>query len=275
MLALALRTRRAPTHANWALLGAFTGIAALINPALIFSFAAMMAWVAVETWRAAAGAAIASRSFSWKGAAVGALALAAVFVAWPVRNAVRFHAFIPLRSTVGFEMWMGNRPGATGRLEEKLYPMYNKDELDAYTSQGEIAYVQGKSEAAKSYIGSHPGWFVQMTARRVWRFWSGTGNADGPAIYEVHALASSLLGLAGLVLLFRRDRSLAVLFALPLLLFPLPYYITHAEFRYRLNLDPVLVVLAGYAAVEIAVVLTRRKAATPQPYPTQQHRSVA
>ena len=40
---------------------------------------------------------------------------------------------------------------------------------------------------------------------------------------------------------------LAVLFLLPLMVFPLPYYITHAEFRYRLVIDPLLTILAAYA----------------------------
>jgi hypothetical protein len=39
----------------------------------------------------------------------------------------------------------------------------------------------------------------------------------------------------------------AALFLLPLLLFPLPYYITHAEFRYRLVVDPLLTILAASA----------------------------
>jgi len=43
----------------------------------------------------------------------------------------------------------------------------------------------------------------------------------------------------------------AVLFGLPLLLFPIPYYITHAEFRYRLALDPILTILAAYAVVTL------------------------
>ena len=48
--------------------------------------------------------------------------------------------------------------------------------------------------------------------------------------------------------LFERSRvSLAALFLLPLMLFPLPYYITHAEFRYRLVVDPLLTILAAYA----------------------------
>ncbi len=264
MLNLALRTRRSPTRANWILLGAFAGIAALINPALIFSFVAVMGWVAIESWRDLGKAAPAATALakSWKAPALGALALLAVFIAWPVRNAVRFHAFIPLRSTVGFELWMGNRPGATGRLDESIYPMLNRHELDLYKAQGEVAYVRSKSAAAWSYIGSHPAWFADMTARRIFRFWSGTGNVDGSVLYEAHALTSTVLGLLGLALLFRRDRSLAVLFALPLLFFPLPYYMTHAEFRYRLNLDPVLTLLASYAAVAIvAAVASRMKAA--------------
>jgi hypothetical protein len=47
-------------------------------------------------------------------------------------------------------------------------------------------------------------------------------------------------------------RAFAVLMALPLLLFPLPYYITHAEFRYRLNIDPLLTLLAAYAVTQLA-----------------------
>jgi hypothetical protein len=260
MLTLALRTRRVPTATNWILLGSFTAIATLINPALIFSFVGIMGWAAFQTWRVAKAANSTTVSFSWKSPALGSIALFVIFAVWPIRNAVRFHAFIPLRSTVGFELWMGNRPGANGRLDESLFPMYNRSELDAYRSQGEVAYIRGKSAAAWSYIGSHPAWFADMTARRMVRFWAGTGNTGSPIIYQIHALTTTLLGLLGLVLLFRRDRSLAALFALPLLFFPLPYYVTHAEFRYRLNLDPVLTLLAAYAAVEVVAALKARKA---------------
>jgi len=43
------------------------------------------------------------------------------------------------------------------------------------------------------------------------------------------------------------------LFLLPLILFPLPYYITHAEFRYRLVVDPLLTILGAYAVSESLV----------------------
>ena len=67
-------------------------------------------------------------------------------LAWPIRNACRFHAFVPLRSTAGFELWMGNRPGATGFLDESLFPMYDKSELASYVAKGEVAYMRDKSD---------------------------------------------------------------------------------------------------------------------------------
>jgi hypothetical protein len=70
-------------------------------------------------------------------------------------------------------------------------------------------------------------------------------------VVELHAVTTSLLGLAGLAALCKQRRSLAVLFLLPLLIFPLPYYITHAEFRFRLVLDPLLTILSAYAVTEL------------------------
>ena len=90
--------------------------------------------------------------------------------------------------------------------------------------------------------------FLRRSTVRFFRFWTGTGSKDGSVFFAIHAVLTTSLGLAGIWRLFERRRvSLAALFLLPLLLFPLPYYITHAEFRYRLVIDPVLMILAGYA----------------------------
>jgi hypothetical protein len=48
---------------------------------------------------------------------------------------------------------------------------------------------------------------------------------------------------------------------LPLLLFPPPYYITHAEFRYRLNIDPLLTILAAYAVTQLAATWSTHRSA--------------
>lgn len=247
-IALALQIRQRPTLVAWIGFGACCAVIALINPALVFSLLAIFAWLAWQT-----------RTSSRIAPVLGLLTLAVVFSPWPIRNAYRFHAFIPLRSTVGFELWMGNRPGANGRLNESLFPMFNKQELALYMQKGEAAYVHDKSTQAWNYIEAHPAWFVDMTARRFVRFWIGTGNAETSPMFPLHALLTTCFGFAGLVLAWRRGhRSFATLVVLPLLLFPVPYYITHAEFRYRLNIDPVLTVLAAYAITQcVSQVLTK------------------
>jgi hypothetical protein len=242
MIAVALLCRRTPTVSVWVMMGAGCGIVALINPALLPALLAILGWVFYQTRKVARMAPVA-----------GLLALLLVYSVWPIRNAYRFHAFIPLRSTVGFELWMGNRPGATGYLDESLFPMYNKQELASYVAKGELTYTGDKSAEAKKYIWEHPGIFVGMTLRRLFRFWTGTGNSPGSPFYAIHAVLTSVLGIMGIVFLYRRRKlAFAALVGLPLLLFPLPYYITHAEFRYRLVIDPILTILAAYAATQLA-----------------------
>ena len=244
MIALALKLEPAPTLPRWAGLGALSAVIALINPALLPTLLAILGWTA---WRTRTPA-----KPWWLGPVLAALTLAVVFAPWPIRNALRFHAFIPLRSTVGFELWMGNRPGATGFLDESLFPVYNAHELDRYKALGEVAYTQGKSDAAKAYVEAHPAIFLTMTARRVFRFWTGTGNVVGSGVYAVHAIVTTVFGWLGLWFVWKqRSRSLAILMALPMLLFPLPYYITHAEFRYRLNIDALMTLLAAFALSQV------------------------
>jgi hypothetical protein len=145
-------------------------------------------------------------------------------------------------------LWVGNRAGATGFLDESQFPIFNKLEYDSYVAKGEVAYMRDKSAAAKAYIRAHPLVFLRLSGVRFIRFWTGTGNKDGSAIFAIHGVLTASLGMAGIWLLLKKRRyRLAVLFLLPLILFPLPYYITHAEFRYRLVVDPLLTVLAAYA----------------------------
>jgi hypothetical protein len=248
-IAFALRARRKPTIATWMLMGSCSALIALVNPALLPSLLAMMGWLAWQT-----------RQVSRRAPLLGLLALVLVFSPWPIRNAYHFHAFIPMRSTVGFELWMGNRPGATGYLDESLFPYYNHQELASYVAMGELAYTRDKSQQAWAYISAHPGTFLNLSVRRCFRFWMGTGSAGGSPIFVLHAVTTTLLGAIGLLLLYRkRMLHFAVLIALPLLLFPLPYYITHAEFRYRLNIDPLMTILAAYAVVQLAAIWSHRQ----------------
>jgi 4-amino-4-deoxy-L-arabinose transferase-like glycosyltransferase len=235
MLALALHCQQKPGPSLWTAMGAYCGFAALVNPALLLSLLAMLAWAAWQTPKAQRYSSL-----------LGLLLFFLVFAPWPLRNWRVLGAFIPLRSTVGLELWMGNRPGATGYLDESVFPLFNRGEYDQYLAKGEVAYMGNKSALAKQYIRAHPAHFLRLTGIRCIRFWAGTGTQDGSVVFAIHALLTTSLAAIGWVRLWqRRRRRLAILFLLPLLLFPLPYYITHAEFRYRLVVDPLLTILAG------------------------------
>jgi len=249
MIALALRIERRPSRSLWALMGAYCGLAALVNPALLLALLSIFGWAAWQT----------RKEFRYS-PALGLLLFLLVFAPWPIRNERALHAFIPLRSTVGFELWVGNRAGATGFLDESQFPIFNKLEYDSYVSKGEVAYMREKSTAAKEYIRGHPLVFLRLSGVRFIRFWTGTGNKDGSLIFAIHAVLTASLGLAGIGFLVKQRRyRLAVLFLLPLLLFPLPYYITHAEFRYRLVVDPLLTILAAYAVTQLYSRLEQRR----------------
>ncbi|SNS47422.1 Dolichyl-phosphate-mannose-protein mannosyltransferase [Granulicella rosea] len=255
LLALALRCREKPARALWIGIGMYCAVAVLFNPALIVTLTAIVCWLAWQT-----------RRTQTTNLLLAVVCFAVVVAPWPIRNARVFHAFIPLRSNFGYELWMGNHPGASGYLEEFNFPTFNQTELDDYKRKGEIAYTADKGALVKQSIRQNPGVFVRLSLRRVYRFWTGTGSQGGSSIFTLHACMTSALGLVGMCLLWRRRRDLFTLLALPMLLFPLPYYITHAEFRYRLVLDPVLTVLSAYALVSFSrSIVQESEDRTPQP----------
>jgi 4-amino-4-deoxy-L-arabinose transferase-like glycosyltransferase len=241
MIDLVLRCEQKPGRFLWALMGGYCGLAALVNPALLMALLALLGWAAWQT-----------RKTLRYSPLLGLLVLLLIFAPWPIRNARALGTFIPLRSTVGFELWMGNRAGATGFLDESIFPLFNRWEYEQYVAKGEAAYMGEKSALAKKYMRAHPAEFLRLSEVRFTRFWSGAGTRDGSPFFVLHAVLTTALGAMGIWRLWQRRRfNVAVLFLLPLLLFPLPYYITHAEFRYRLVVDPLLTVLAAYAATSM------------------------
>ncbi len=237
MLTLAIEVSKLPTRRRWLCFGILCGVACLINMALMITLSGIFVWLMARSFR--------TQRIS---IALAACLFVLVYSLWPLRNAKVFHAFIPLRTTVGLELRMGNHDGSSGYLEESLFPIYNKVELQEYTRVGEVAYDHEKSAAAHTWISSHRADFATLTILRAFRYWIGSGSRNGSPVFILGAFVTSSLGLLGLWWLYKSgERALAALFAIPLLCFPLPYYITHAEFRYRLVIDPLLTVLSAYA----------------------------
>ncbi len=221
-------------RSTWFSSGAGCGIAALFNPALLPSL------VCIFAWRVARARERLRRTLLFL------CGLILVYLPWPTRNEFALHAPVLSRTTVGLELWMGNHPGADGYLNQAIFPTYNGVELADYRMRGELGYMGHKQQLAFQWIASTPGTFFNLTSLRFMRFWNGTGSRLTSPVCFLHAMLTTTFGFFGLALLFKsRDRGQVLYFLLPLVLFPLPYYLTHAELRYRLVLDPLLTVLAA------------------------------
>ena len=208
--------------------GAACALAGLVNPALLPSLLAICGWSA---WKA--------KATPW----AGVMAFLIVFSPWPLRNAVVMHAFIPLRTDFGYELWIGNHPGGDGDFNEAMNPMMSGAERRAFVTRGELTYLKEKGMLATTFIANNPARFLWLTMRRIGQFWSGVeGGAPSGSI----TAPICILAAAGFALLWGR-KSIAWLYTLPLLLYPLPYYITHVYVRFQYVIDPLLIVLAAHA----------------------------
>lgn len=252
MVSYMLGVRQGRSPRSWFACGALCGLAGLLNPALLPSFLLLSAYT---LWRTSSPA-LRSRFAAYLAAAV------MVYSPWPIRNARVFHAFVLTRSTVGLELWMGNHPGSNGFLDTAHFPTYNGAELADYRQRGELEYTAHKQQLAHRFIRAYPVRFGLLSSQRFLRFWTGAGTQGGSLLFLLHATLCSCLAVCGLVLLWRRGhRSLCCSVGLVLLVFPLPYYLTHAEFRYRLVLDPLL---CAFAAPALQGLLNRFQGLPPR-----------
>jgi len=235
LFAVSFRSAEDPSASNWLWMGLTAAASLLVNPSLLPIVLCCFAWAIYRT-----------RAGSMIGPAIGVLLCVALSMPWAVRNSRRLHAFIPLRSNLGYELWQGNRPGSDGFFLADLHPNVNAVEFQRYEALGEVGYMHEKLEIARKLILNNPGRFTVLSAKRTYYFWAGIGRHSSSAVV-VYITATSVLGFVGLILLWRQNRALAAYFLFPLMLFPLPYYITHPDYRFRLVIDPILVALAAYA----------------------------
>jgi asparagine N-glycosylation enzyme membrane subunit Stt3 len=107
-----------------------------------------------------------------------------------------------------------------------------------------------KSSIAARAIKGDPMRFARLSLKRAAIFWTALGGNRISRMVIAEITAASLFGVVGVIVLLRRRAFGAGLLLLPFLLFPLPYYITHPDFRFRLLLQPIALMLMGWAIVQ-------------------------
>ena len=240
-----LRLRESMSPLSWSGYGLLWGLAALVNPALCGLLPFLLACLVFQRWRSG----VVSPALY---ARVVLLFILAV-LPWTVRNYYAVNGWVFVKSNFGLELWLGNHPDS---VTQELHPMFSLKEKFRLIMDGEAGYNRIKERMAVAYIEGHPREFLRKLWDRILDTW--TAREDSRQDGWVAALhlsredillcsAFSVITFAGILLAWREKRLESLPLVLSVLLFPVPYYITHTALRYRHPIDPLMTIFAVYA----------------------------
>jgi 4-amino-4-deoxy-L-arabinose transferase-like glycosyltransferase len=243
---LAQRLPARQTLLAWLGFGAFYGITALSNPSVLSLLPFLLLLALWHAWK---------KDGRWflRGLTV-TIAFFAVIAPWSVRNFRTFHhANVPIRDGFWLEFYAGNHGDTSNSNPPAAHPATNATEMQLYESQGEIAYLATKHQLSNQFVKQHPAWFAAVSLRRVFRFWTGIWSfaptylrdqpLDIPNFFFCTCI--TIVMLRGLRRWWRVDATAVLPYIIVILLFPIPYYLSHASMDYRQPIEPEIIILAA------------------------------
>jgi hypothetical protein len=247
---------------DWCGYGLLWGVTLMTNPALASVFPLLLGWL-VYRMRGEGRLQLA------RPALAAALALICC-IPWTERNYVVFHRFIPLRSNLGFELYIGNNENYEERRRAMPASITQDREILRYLRIGETAFMDEEKHKAFQFMASHPRVELGLFAKRFVDFWIGTAEPLRTFLETDSLLVRGLLlgnfllslgALFGVAVLFLRRNAYAFPVAAFPCVFPILYYVTHTSLRYRHPIDPVVLLLTAIAAAALLGRLRRHRAA--------------
>jgi hypothetical protein len=243
-----IRVSESTRSAVWLGYGLLWALALLANPALGIALPFLFGWAFLR------------RGFWSKREilipAASLLVTALCCVPWTIRNFQRFHRFIPIRSSLPFELWIGNNDIFDEHAVHGIQRITRYEETRRYAQLGETAYLDEKWRLAAGFIKAKPALFARLTGRRIVSTWCGTEHPvddfmrTDSLLVRVVFLVNFLLmigSVAGIFGLLLEKHPLAIALLVFPVLFPTVYYVTHTSLRYRHPIDPFLVLLTVYS----------------------------
>jgi len=227
---------------SWFGYGLLWGLEALTNPSALSFLPFAGGWLAYQLYRRG------------KRFLLPALLSAVVFwmtlMPWLVRNYTVFHRPVFVRDNVGVEFRCGNNPLAEGMWVGMYHPSQNSLLFAKYQRMGEAEYAADEGRLAAEWIRQNPRRFATVTFRKFVFFWNGLPRLTRyPQLEQLKNslyLASSVVAIWGLLLAVKRRIHGVFLFASLVVFYPLVYYVSFAQPRYRAPIDPELLILGVY-----------------------------
>ncbi|MCE5307803.1 MAG: hypothetical protein LLG20_09170 [Acidobacteriales bacterium] len=187
---------------------------------------------------------------NWRSTACIVLGVVLVCIPWTWRNYAAFHRLLFIRGNFGLELRLANHDGADADIDVTVareaafrHPSANIEEARKVRDLGEGEYMRQARNEAVEWIYRHPRGFLRLTFLRAVQFWCGPVRLPWSAAAITVVTALALLGLRRALSGLDRARRAAVL--MPLLLFPLVYYVVSFVGHYRAPLEGWLLLLAG------------------------------
>ena len=207
---------------------------------------------------------------------VTVVALVVVVGAWTFRNDRMMHAASPIRDGFWLEFWAGNNGDTSESNPFWAHPASNPVEMQKFEAEGETAYLDHKHTMAVSFVRHHPIIFAGVTFRRIARFWTGFWSfrpsylhaepLDVPNVFFCTGI--TFLMLRGIWRWWKVDRDHAVPYLILLIVFPLPYYLTHSSMDYRQPIEPEIAILVTIGFLGIRDWSGAGNPDVPEPYLT-------
>jgi 4-amino-4-deoxy-L-arabinose transferase-like glycosyltransferase len=162
---------------------------------------------------------------------------------WWIRNYNVFGRFVPVSTEGGYTLWVGNNDMTVGGGETYI--------SNPPPQLGEIDRDRWHYREAFKYMREHPHRTIELAISKVSRFWALFPRVGGRSIKLVAFCSYSvifLLNLMGLWIWRRKLWDLAPFYGLVICL-TLLHTIFPAVMRYRLPLEPILIVIASATLV--------------------------
>jgi hypothetical protein len=245
---ITLRVSESPKRLLWLIYALLWAIALLTNPSLGIALPFLLFWAAVRAREVV--------QLSWRVPVRSLLLVVLCCLPWTIRNYAAFHRIIPIRSSLPFELWIGNNDLFDPHAVNGTQRITRFEETRRYAQLGETAYLSDKQIRATAFIRQKPALFLHLTGRKIIATWIGTEHPIDDFLHansllvRIVILCNAILALGTAIGALSLARSKNP-FTFPLVifpcLFPLVYYVTHPSLRYRHPIDPVLIFLTIFA----------------------------
>jgi 4-amino-4-deoxy-L-arabinose transferase-like glycosyltransferase len=239
----AQRLHRYDSSFAWAGFGILYAVTALSNPSILSILPALLVTALLKV-----------RDMGRRWLSRGLISVTAfilVIAPWMIRNDRAMHAFSPIRDGFWLEFWAGNAGDSSTSNPSWAHPASNPAEMELFEKEGEVAYLAQKRSMASNFVQHHPIFFATVSLRRAGRFWTGFWSfassylrsepLDAPNVFFCTGI--TILMFRGLWRWWKADPNSAVPYLILLVVFPIPYYLTHSSMDYRQPIEPEIVML--------------------------------